>query len=54
VAGYGSAPKDQVQKMVVSRLRLATAPRPVDASDALAVALCHLQSHRLVAAKGQR
>jgi len=49
IAGYGSAPKDQVQKMVVSRLRLATPPRPADAADALAIALCHLQSQRLVA-----
>jgi crossover junction endodeoxyribonuclease RuvC len=47
IAGYGSAPKDQVQKMVASRLRLATAPSPADAADALAIALCHIQSHRL-------
>lgn len=49
IAGYGSAPKDQVQKMVVSRLRLATVPQPTDAADALAIALCHLQSHRHLA-----
>ena len=47
IAGYGSAPKEQVQKMVATRLRLATAPRPADAADALAIALCHIQSHRL-------
>lgn len=42
IAGWGAAPKEQVQQMVQSRLRLATAPRPADAADAIAVALCHL------------
>ncbi|MDQ3895926.1 MAG: crossover junction endodeoxyribonuclease RuvC, partial [Actinomycetota bacterium] len=42
VAGYGSAPKEQVQRMVQSLLRLREAPRPADAADALALALCHL------------
>ena len=42
VAGYGSAPKEQVQRMVQSLLRLAEVPRPPDAADALALALCHL------------
>ena len=42
VAGYGSAPKDQVQRMVQSLLRLAEVPTPPDAADALALALCHL------------
>jgi len=42
VAGYGAAPKEQVQKMVQARLRLATPPRPPDAADAAALALCHL------------
>ena len=42
VAGYGSAPKEQVQRMVQSLLRLPTLPRPPDAADALALALCHL------------
>lgn len=43
VAGYGNAPKDQVQKMVAQRLGLTDLPRPADAADALAVALCHWQ-----------
>lgn len=47
VAGYGNAEKRQVQVMVARRLRLATPPRPADAADALAVALCHLQAGRL-------
>lgn len=44
VAGYGDATKDQVQTMVARRLGLSGAPSPADAADALAVALCHLQS----------
>ncbi|MDQ4098017.1 MAG: crossover junction endodeoxyribonuclease RuvC [Actinomycetota bacterium] len=42
VAGYGSAPKEQVQRMVQALLNLPERPRPPDAADALAVALCHL------------
>lgn len=49
VAGYGNAPKDQVQKMVRQRLNLTEIPRPADAADALAVALCHLQGASLLA-----
>ncbi len=41
VAGWGSAGKMQVQKMVQARLSLATLPTPADAADAAAVALCH-------------
>jgi crossover junction endodeoxyribonuclease RuvC len=44
VAGSGTAPKEQVQRMVAKRLGLDAAPRPSDASDALAVAICHLQA----------
>jgi crossover junction endodeoxyribonuclease RuvC len=47
VAGYGNAPKEQVQKMVAQRLRLAERPHPADSADALAVALCHLQGAAL-------
>ena len=42
VAGYGSAPKEQVQRMVQSLLGLDEIPSPPDAADALALALCHL------------
>lgn len=42
VVGYGSATKEQVQRMVQTILGLATPPRPADAADAAAVALCHL------------
>ena len=41
VAGYGRADKIQVQTMVGMLLNMADPPRPNDAADALAVALCH-------------
>jgi len=41
VAGWGSAGKMQVQKMVQARLSLETLPTPADAADAAAIALCH-------------
>lgn len=46
VTGYGKADKKQVQQMVSLILKLAEPPTPDDAADALAVALCHLQSMR--------
>ena len=42
VAGWGAADKAQVQKMVQARLGLTEVPRPPDAADAAALALCHL------------
>ena len=42
VAGDGGADKAQVQAMVTRLLRLRGPPRPPDAADALALALCHL------------
>ena len=44
VSGYGSADKRQVQEMVKLLLGLDSVPRPDDAADALAVAICHLHS----------
>ena len=41
VAGAGRATKEQGQFMITKLLKLKEAPRPLDASDALAVALCH-------------
>lgn len=46
VTGYGRAGKVQVQQMVRSLLCLREVPTPFDASDALAVAICHAQSAR--------
>jgi crossover junction endodeoxyribonuclease RuvC len=58
VAGWGAAPKEQVQKMVQARLRLSRLPHPADAADAAALALCHLASApmqgRLRAAEASR
>lgn len=42
VAGWGGADKVQVQRMVQARLSLSKPPRPADAADAAALALCHL------------
>ncbi|MCD6326485.1 crossover junction endodeoxyribonuclease RuvC [bacterium] len=47
VAGYGKADKEAVQKMVQVALNLKEIPSPNDASDALAAAICHLNSARL-------
>jgi crossover junction endodeoxyribonuclease RuvC len=44
VVGYGRAEKQQVQLMVTRLLDLATPPQPLDASDALAIAICHLHT----------
>jgi crossover junction endodeoxyribonuclease RuvC len=41
IAGDGGAGKDEVQAMVARLLRLHEVPRPADAADALALALCH-------------
>ncbi len=44
ICGYGRADKGQVQEMVKALLGLPERPRPDDAADALAVAICHLHS----------
>ena len=44
VVGYGKAEKKQVQLLTQSLLRLKTLPRPDDAADALAIAICHAHS----------
>lgn len=46
VAGFGAASKQQIQQMVRSLLDLDVIPEPADASDALAVALCHAHISR--------
>jgi len=46
VTGYGRAEKPQVQQMVRALLKLADWSEPYDASDALAVAICHVHTHR--------
>lgn len=49
VAGYGGADKPQMQAMVRAVLNLTHIPKPDDAADALAVAICHLHSAKLKA-----
>jgi crossover junction endodeoxyribonuclease RuvC len=44
VVGYGRAEKQQVQQMVKVLLNMTEIPRPDDAADALAIAICHLNS----------
>jgi crossover junction endodeoxyribonuclease RuvC len=51
VTGDGSANKDQVQQMVTRLLGLKDAPKPADAADALAIALCHLRAAPLEASR---
>lgn len=43
VVGYGKADKRQIQEMVRIMLGLESVPRPDDAADALAIAICHVQ-----------
>ena len=44
VVGYGRAEKQQVQHMVIRLLELTEPPETMDASDALAIAICHLHT----------
>mgnify|MGYP004449313633 FL=1 len=45
VVGYGKAEKRQVMDMTRRLLKLASVPKPDDAADAVAIALCHARSH---------
>lgn len=47
LVGYGRATKQQMQEMVRLMLGLDAVPRPDDAADAVAIAICHLHSARL-------
>ena len=46
LTGYGKADKKQIQEVVKMLLRLESIPRPDDAADALAIALCHATASR--------
>jgi crossover junction endodeoxyribonuclease RuvC len=50
VAGVGGASKQQVQVMVAAILGLAEVPKPPDAADACALAICHLNRSGLASA----
>ena len=47
ITGFGQASKMQMQEMVKILLGLEEIPRPDDAADALAVAICHIHSHKI-------
>ena len=49
LTGWGRADKRQIQEMVRILLKLKKIPRPDDAADALAIAICHLNSYRMKA-----
>jgi len=53
LTGFGRADKGQIQRMVQSMLGLKDVIRPDDAADAVAIALCHLQSYRFSQAIGK-
>ena len=47
ISGYGRADKGQIQNMVSILLNLNEIPKPFDASDALAIAICHINTSAL-------
>ena len=49
VTGFGHSSKEQVQEMVFLTLGVVDLPMPLDASDALAVSICHINSRRVQA-----
>jgi crossover junction endodeoxyribonuclease RuvC len=53
VVGYGRAEKGQVQSMIQLLLGLGHPPAPHDASDALAIAICHLHKMNLRGVAGE-
>lgn len=46
ICGYGRGDKQQIQKMVKALLNLEEVPKPDDAADGLAIAICHANSYR--------
>ena len=54
VVGYGGATKHQVQDMTKRLLHLAEMPKPDDAADAIAIALCHGRSSTSLLAQAQQ
>lgn len=47
LTGYGRAEKKQIQIMVKNILKLKSIPKPDDTADAIAIALCHLNSRKI-------
>ena len=54
VVGYGNATKHQVQEMTKRLLHLSAMPKPDDAADAIAIALCHARSSTSLLAQAQK
>ena len=54
VGGYGNATKHQVQDMTKRLLHLSEMPKPDDAADAIAIALCHARSSTSLIAQAQK
>ena len=54
VVGYGGATKHQVQSMTMRLLGLTAMPKPDDAADAIAIALCHARSSTSLLAQVQK
>ena len=54
VVGYGNATKHQVQDMTKRLLHLQAMPKPDDAADAIAIALCHGRSATSLIAQAQK
>ena len=53
VSGWGGAKKPQIQEMVKTLLKLPHIPKPDDAADALAIAICHAHQIRINPASGR-
>ncbi len=54
VVGYGNATKHQVQDMTKRLLKLSAMPKPDDAADAIAIALCHARAATSLLAQANR
>ena len=54
MTGYGRADKKQIQEMVRVYLGLQKVPKPDDAADAIAIALCHSRSSTSLLAQIQK
>ena len=54
LVGYGNASKHQMQEMTKRLLHLSAMPKPDDAADAIAIALCHARSSTSLIAQAQK
>ena len=54
LVGYGNASKQQMQEMTKRLLHLSAMPKPDDAADAIAIALCHARSSTSLIAQAQK